>query len=95
MKVSTTAYDSADYLDSTEALAAYLDAVFEDGDPALITHALGVAARARGMTQIAREAGISRESLDRVLRSDGNPEFNIVVRVLKALGMRLAAVPAE
>ena len=95
MALNTTRYDTADYLDSPEAIAAYIDAVFEDGDPALITHALGVVARARGMSQIAREAGLSRESLYRALDSDGNPEFGTVVRVLKALGLRLMAVPMD
>jgi probable addiction module antidote protein len=93
MALKTTRYDTADYLDSPEAIAAYIDAVFEDGDPALLTHALGVVARARGMTQIARETGLSRESLYRALGSDGNPEFSTVVRVLKAMGLRLTAVP--
>jgi probable addiction module antidote protein len=94
MALKTTQYDTADYLDSPEAMAAYIDAVFEDGDPALVTHALGVVARARGMTQIARDAGLSRESLYRALGSEGNPEFATVVRVLKALGLRLTAVPS-
>jgi probable addiction module antidote protein len=94
MGLKTTRYDTADYLDSPEAIAAYIDAVFEDGDPALLVHALGVVARARGMTQVARETGLSRESLYRALDSNGNPEFATVVRVLKALGLRLTAVPA-
>jgi len=95
MTVKTTRYDTADYLDSPEAIAAYIDAVFEDGDPALLTHALGVVARARGMSQVARDTGLSRESLYRALGSDGNPELGTVVRVLKALGLRLTAVPME
>ena len=95
MALKTTRYDTADYLDSPEAIAAYIDAVFEDGDPALVVHALGVVARARGMTDVARESGLSRESLYRALGSGGNPEFATVVRVLKALGLRLSAVPAE
>ena len=95
MMLKTSRYDTADYLDSPEAIAAYIEAVFEDGDPALIAHALGVVARARGMSQVARDAGLSRESLYRALGSDGNPEFATVVRVLKALGLRLAAVPAS
>ncbi len=94
MTLETARYDTADYLDSPEAIAAYIEAVFEDGDPALIAHALGVVARARGMSQVARDAGLSRESLYRALGSGGNPEFATVVRVLKALGLRLAAVPA-
>jgi len=95
MALKTTPYDSAEYLDSPEAMAAYIDAVFEDGDPALLTHALGVVARARGMTQVAREAGLSRESLYRALGTGGNPEFATVVRVLKSLGLRLTAVPSN
>jgi probable addiction module antidote protein len=94
MTLETTRYDTADYLDSPEAIAAYIDAVLEDGDPALLTHALGVVARARGMSQIARETGLSRESLYRALGRDGNPELGTVIRVLKALGLRLSAVPA-
>lgn len=95
MTLKTTPYDSADYLDSEEAIAAYMDAVFEDGEPALITHALGVVARARGMSQIARKTGLSRESLYRALSPEGHPEFSTVMRVMKALGLRLAAIPAN
>lgn len=94
MALRTTPYDTADYLDSQEAIAAYIEAVLEDGDPALLTHALGVVARARGMSQIARETGLSRENLYRALGRDGNPELGTVVRVLRALGLRLSAVPA-
>lgn len=93
MPLETRPYDTAEYLDSEEAVAAYIDAVLEDGDPALVAYALGVAARARGMSQIAREAGLSRESLYRALSADGNPEFGTVLRVLKALGLRLTATP--
>jgi probable addiction module antidote protein len=60
MALETTLYDTADYLDSTESIAAYIEAAFEDGDPALITHALGVVVRARGMSQLARDAGVTR-----------------------------------
>ena len=75
-------------------IADYLEAVLEDGDPALITHALGVIARAKGMTQIGRTAGLGRESLYKALSAQGNPEFATVMRVLEALGLRLAARPA-
>jgi len=91
MVLKTEPYDSADYLDSAEAVAAYLDVVFEDGDPAQIAHALGVAARARGMSEVARATGLSRESLYRALSSDGNPAFSTVIRVINALGLRLTA----
>lgn len=75
-------------------MANYLDACMEEGDPALITHALGVIARAKGMTQIARETGLGRESLYKALSPEGNPEFATVLKVIKALGLRLHAEPA-
>jgi probable addiction module antidote protein len=93
MALSTKLFDSADYLDTSAEIAAYLDAVLEDGDPALVAHALGVVARAKGMSEIARKAGVSRESLYRSLSEDGHPEFATVVKVLKALGVRLSAEP--
>lgn len=67
--------------------------MFEDGDPSLIAYALGQVARAEGMTQIAKEAGLSRESLYRSLRAEGNPEMATVLKVLSALGLRLAVEP--
>ena len=92
----TQPYDSADYLDTDEAVAEYLAAAFEEGDAALLGHALGVAARAHGMTQIARETGLSRESLYRALSDEGNPSLDTTMRVLKALNLRLTTtvVPA-
>jgi probable addiction module antidote protein len=95
MALKTTRYDTAEYLDTDEKIAEYIDAVLELDDPALLTHALGIIARARGMSQIARETGLSRESLYRALNKDGNPELATVVKVLKALGVRLSAVPVE
>src|SRR6266446_4928275 len=70
-------------------IANYLEAVFEDGDPALITHALGVIARAKGMSQIAQAAGLGRESLYKALSPEGNPEFATVLKVMRALGLKL------
>lgn len=90
MPATTKPYDSADDLDSDEAIVAYLEEALEVGEPSFIAHALGVVARARGMTQIARDAGLSRESLYKALSSDGNPEFAPVLRVVKALGLRLS-----
>ena len=95
MPLETRLWDSARYLDSAEAVAAYLEAAFETDDPSFITHAFGVVARARGMTQIAKDAGLSRESLYRALGENGNPEFSTVLKVAKALGLRLAVVAAE
>ena len=91
MALETTAYDSAYYLDSPEAIAAYVDAAFEDEEPAVITHALGVVARAKGMSQLARDSGVTREALDKALTADGDPKLSTLVGVLKALGMRLSA----
>jgi probable addiction module antidote protein len=93
MAIKTTPFDSAEYLDSDETIAAYLDEALESADPAHIAHALGVVARAKGMTEIARGAGVSREHLYRALKETGNPELATVVRVLKALGLRLATQP--
>jgi len=95
MPLETTPYDSAEYLDTVEAVVAYIDEAFQTGDAGFIAHALGVAARARGMTQIAKAAGLSRESLYRALGDNGNPEFSTVLRVAKALGLRLAVEAAE
>lgn len=94
MAIETLPYDTAEFLKSEEDIAAYIEAVMEDGDPALIRNAIGVVARARGMTQVARDAGLSRESLYKALSANGNPSFETVVRVLKALGVRLSTVPA-
>jgi probable addiction module antidote protein len=91
MALETTVYDSADYLDSPEEIAAYIEAAFEDGHPALITHALGVVARAKGMSQLARDAGVTREALYKALTAEGDPKLSTFIGVLKALGMRLTA----
>jgi probable addiction module antidote protein len=94
--LETRPYDSARYLDNNETIAGYLEAAFEEAfetdDPSFIVHAFGVVARARGMTQIAKDAGLSRESLYRALGENGNPEFSTVLKVAKALGLRLAVV---
>lgn len=87
-------YDAADYLKTEEQIAAYLDAALEDGDPAVITRALGAIARARNMSQIARDTGISREGLYKALSGEGNPSFATVMKVAQALGVRLHATHA-
>jgi probable addiction module antidote protein len=84
-------YDTADYLQTDEDMVLYLEACMEEGDSALITHALGVIARARGMAQLAKDTGLSRESLYKALSSDGNPEFATILKVTKALGIKLHA----
>ena len=93
MPLETVPWDLTEHLDSEEAIAAYLDAVFEDGDPKLIAAAIGDVARARGMTEIAEKTGLSRESLYRALSRDGNPEMATVLRVMRALGMRVSVSP--
>jgi probable addiction module antidote protein len=95
MALKAKRWDPAEHLGTDEAVVAYIDAALEDGDPAIIAAVLGDVARARGMSQVARETGLSRESLYKALSAEGNPEFSTVVRVMKALGLRLAATPAE
>ena len=90
--VKTRPWDAAEHLTTDEDMAAYLEAALEDGDPALIAAALGDIARAKGMSQIARETGLGRESLYKALSPDGNPEFSTVLKVVRALGLRLRAV---
>lgn len=86
----TQRWDAGETLETTEDIAAYLDAVLEDGDPDLLKAALGDIARSKGMTQIAQAAGLGRANLYQALSPDGNPEFVTVAKVLKALGLRLS-----
>ena len=88
-------WDASEHLDSEEMGFAYVNAAMEEGDPALFAAALGDIARVRGMTEIARKAGMSRESLYRALSSDGNPELATVMKVMKALGLRMTVAAAE
>jgi len=94
-KIKLSRWDSAEHLKTDADMAAYLEACFEEAgdDAAFIAHALGVVARARGMTQLARDAGLGRESLYKALSAEGNPEFSTVLKVMTALGMKLTAVP--
>lgn len=93
MTVKTVRWDSAEYLQTDEDIAAYLDAVLGEDDPALVAHALGIIARAKGMSQLARETGLGRESLYKALSAEGNPEFSTIFKVIKALGLRMHASP--
>ena len=90
-KTKTRPWDAAEHLETPEDMAAYLEAALEDGDPALVAATLGDIARAKGMADIAREAGLGRESLYKALSPEGNPEFATVLKVVKALGLRLHA----
>jgi probable addiction module antidote protein len=94
MPLKTTRWDASEFLDSDEAIAAYLNAAFEEGDPGFIAASIGHVAKAKGMSQIARETGLSRESLYRALSDDGNPELSTMTKVMHALGMRIQIAPA-
>lgn len=95
-KIRTSSYDVAEHLRTPEEMAAYLDAWLEEApdDAAGIARALGDIARAKGMTQVAKDAGLSRESLYRALSADGNPSFATVLKVARALGVKLHVGPA-
>lgn len=95
MGLESTKWDVVDYLESDEDIAYFLEAAFDDGDPAVITAALGAVARAKGMTQLAKDTGLAREALYRSLSAEGKPEFTTVLKVMKAFGLRLAAVPLD
>ena len=92
--LKTTRFDAAGYLDREERQAAYVTAALETGDAAFVRDALGIVARARGMGQVAKSADLNRESLYKALGETGNPEFGTVMRVVRALGLTLAAHPA-
>ncbi len=95
-KTKMSAYDVAEYLRTPKEMAQYLDAWLEDApdDVAGIARALGDIARAKGMAQVALESGLSRESLYRALSENGNPSFATILKVTKALGVRLHALEA-
>lgn len=90
-KLKTRPWDAVEHLVTQEDMAAYLEAALEQGDPALVTAALGDIARAKGMTQIARSTGLRRESLYKALSPEGNPEFTTVMKVMQSLGLKLHA----
>lgn len=92
-KTRTFPFDAAEALDTPEAIAEYLTAALETNDPSYIAKAIGTVARARGMSDIARESGLSRENLYRSLNGETKAELDTIVRVLSALGIRLSAVP--
>jgi len=91
----TRLWDVVEHLETEEDMAAYLDAALEDGDLAVVMAALGDIARAKGMTQIAQESGLGRESLYKALSANGNPEFATVLKVVRALGLQLHAQAAS
>jgi probable addiction module antidote protein len=95
-KIKTRRWDSAEHLKTEEDARRYLEACLEEAgdDPAFITKALGVIARARGMTALARETGLARDTLYKALSGDGNPEFSTVLKVTRALGLKLTVASA-
>ncbi|MBZ3691632.1 addiction module antidote protein [Phyllobacterium calauticae] len=93
MTIRTTPFDPARYLDTPESQAELLSDAFETGDASYIADALGIVARAKGMTQIAREAGVTREALYKTLSAKGDPKLTTLLGVLKALGVQLAVTP--
>ncbi len=94
-RVSTDAYDSADYINSPEAVAAFLDAALEDGDAQIIAATLGDIARSKGMALIAERTGLAREALYKSLSAEGNPRLTTLLGVLKAMGLRLSVTVDE
>ncbi len=88
-------FDAAEYLHSEEDMAAYITTILEENDPALLASALGDIARSRGMTQVAKDSGITREALYKALRPGSEPRFDTVNRVCTALGVRLVAQPVH
>jgi probable addiction module antidote protein len=90
MSITTQPFDPAVYVETPEAAAAYLDEALATNDAAFIADALGVLARAKGMTEVAEAAGLGRKSLYKALAADGNPRFETVLKVVSALGLRLS-----
>lgn len=95
MAIKTIKWDPAEHLNRPKAIAAYLNAAFEDGDPELIAAALGDIARAKGMSEVARAAGVSREALYKSLSKEGDPKLTTLLGVAKAIGIKLSAAPQK
>jgi probable addiction module antidote protein len=93
-ETKTIPWNTEDHLKTPEDIATYLEAVFEDGDPELISHALGAVARSKGMTEIADRTGLGRQSLYKALSPEGRPEFETVLKVMRALGLKLTVTAA-
>ena len=95
MAITTTRWDSAEYLKTEEDIQLYLEACIEEAgdDPSFIIHAFGVIARSKNMSQLARDTGLTREGLYKALSPEGNPTFSTVAKVAKALGFKLSVQP--
>jgi probable addiction module antidote protein len=94
-KIETTAFDSADYLNTAENIAAYLDAYLEESTPEEFRAALDTVARSHGVSDLAKRSGVTRAGIYKALGQDGNPSFDTVREILSALGLRLMVAPAE
>ena len=88
-------FDMAEHLDSDQAIAEYLTIVLEDNDPAEFAHALGTIARARGMTEVARASGLTREALYKALRPTSHPRFDTIMKVVHAMGLQINVQPTS
>ena len=95
MTLKLSRFEPADHLTSQEDIAAYLADIAQDNNPALLASALGDVARARNMSQLARDSGLTRAGLARALAADGNPSFATIGKVAKALGLQVCFVPAK
>lgn len=95
MTEKLTNFDPAEHLNTDQAIADFMAAAFASDDPAYVAHALGIVARAKGMAQIARQTGLSREQLYRSFSAEGNPTLRTTLAVMKALGIELSAKPAS
>ena len=95
MPLKTTLFDPAEYLDDDDAISAYIDEAIATGDAGFIAKCIGDVARARGMSQIAKDSGLSRESLYKALSTNGNPEFATILKVITALGLKLSVAVAK
>ena len=94
-KIETTPFDSAHYLNTAEAIAAYLDAYLEDATPEELRNALATVARSHGVSDLAKRSGITRAGIYKALGEDGNPSFETIRSILSAMGLRLTVEPAE
>ena len=88
-------FDMAEHLDSDQAIAEYLSIVLEENDPADFAHALGTIARAKGMTEVARASGLTREALYKALRPTSQPRFDTIMKVVHALGLQISVQPTS
>lgn len=95
MSIETKPFDAAKYIDTPEAVVAFLEDALESGDAGYVAHALGILARSKGMTMVAEKAGLGRESLYKGLKEGGNPHLETVLKVVSALGLRLSITQAE